>query len=585
MSPGAGLDALFVRVNRRPIYIPRPAPSEQLGLLYVATAAEKAGFRVQVLDAPTTSVRSILDRLRVSGSRLVGFYVDHENVHATLSVGEMIKREYPETKLVAGGPQAREWDARIVQGGFDAAVRCEGEQVIADLVNWSQGARHSLFGVSGVTWAKDGKVVRNADAPPIDLDAIPQPNRLLNPDRRYPDGAESIVTGRGCPFRCAFCYEGRAEAKYRARALPNVLEELEYLVTERAARYVSILDDVFTLSAKRVTAFADGVNEIRRRTGADFVWFCEARADVIAKRPDMVHACVEAGLVRMQIGMETGSQSVLDAYNKALEVDETVRAIEICRDADVLSIIGNFIVGGAHETAETAEQTRRFAESLIDLAPGRVDVTTTLFTPYPGTPMYEHPERFGLQILDKDCVTGPGDNYPFVRTEALSRWDIVEHRQRLIQTVEQAMLRNAVNIPAALADRHFRAYTYYGLRTSWFDHFCRNFSSYNYYGMPASDVDVIRMRDVEERDLLEFKPLRTVMLGSTLDQKFVVDTGYERIQLGPVPGALYELCAGKLKLREIVGILHDRGILEAPEQALGLLRTLDEKRLLVFTRI
>jgi anaerobic magnesium-protoporphyrin IX monomethyl ester cyclase len=212
----------------------------------------------------------------------------------------------PYVKLIAGGPQAREWDRRIVDSGFDAAVRCEGEQVIADLVEWAKEGC-SLAAVKGVTWRNELGPVPNPDALPIDLDLLPIPDRLLNPDRLNPDGAASIITGRGCPFRCTFCYEGRPEAKYRPRPLSNVLEEPEWLVTARGARYVSILDDVFTLSAKRVLEFTDRVKDIKRSTGADFIWFCEARADIIVKRPDMVYACVESGLTRMQVGMETGS--------------------------------------------------------------------------------------------------------------------------------------------------------------------------------------------------------------------------------------------------------------------------------------
>ncbi|WFU76644.1 radical SAM protein [Bradyrhizobium sp. CB2312] len=584
MMSGPALDAIFIRLDRRSVYIPRPPPSEQLGLLYVATAAATAGFNVEVFDSPALTLDGLIEQIGIARPNLVGFYVDHENVHATISLGQRIKEHCSTTKLVAGGPQAREWDERIVDAGFDVAVRCEGEQVIESLIRWSRGDREDLSDMRGVTWASNGRTLRNLDAPAIDLDQLPIPDRLLNLEHKTPSGTESIITGRGCPFRCTFCYEGRPEAKYRARSLDNVLAELEFLVTKRAARYISVLDDVFTLNAKRVIAFAEGVKDIKRRTGADFVWFCEARADIIVKRPDMVHACVDAGLVRMQIGMETGSQVVLDAYNKQLQVEDTARAVEICRDADVLSMIGNFIVGGAWETHETAEITRDFAANLIELAPGRVDITSTLFTPYPGTPMHDHPDRFGLEVLDPDCVTGPGDNYPFARTEALSQWDIVELRQKLIHRVDESMKKHGRSVPTELGDRHFRAYHYYGLRTNWFDHFCQNFASYNYFGMPAASVDILRMHDVTSDKLLDLKPIRTVVLGTTIDGSFIVDTGYERLQLGRVSGALYELCAGKLRLREIVRTLKKRSLLETASEAVDLLATFDANRLVVFSK-
>jgi hypothetical protein len=267
-----------------------------------------------------------------------------------------------------------------------------------------------------------------------------------------------------------------------------------------------------------------------------------------------------------------------------LKVEDTARAVEICRDADVLSVIGNFIIGGAFETFETAEETRSFATKLIDLGPGRVDITTTMFTPYPGTSMYDRPDAFGLEIIDKDCVSGPGDNYPFVRTKDLSRWEIVEERQKFILAVDEAMRRNAPTVPIQLADRHFRAYSYYGLRTNWFDHFWQYFNMYNYLGMPAADPDVIRMDEVTADELMELKPVPTVVLGTTLDSQFVVDAGFRRLQLGEAPGSLFELCAGKLYLREIIQTLRERQLIASAEEAINFLREFDNNRLVVFAR-
>ncbi|WP_348980955.1 radical SAM protein [Desulfosporosinus sp. BG] len=158
--------------------------------------------------------------------------------------------------------------------------------------------------------------------------------------------------------------------------------------------------------------FCHGMKQLRQKY-YNVRWFCEGRANFITKYPEIVPVMVEAGLIRIQIGIETGNQHILDAYNKNLRLEEIRETVRICAEADVLSIVGNFIVGGAHENWETVKNSRKFAEELLEIGKGRLELTTTIYTPYPGTPMNDHPEAFGLKMLDPDCETGPGDDYCF----------------------------------------------------------------------------------------------------------------------------------------------------------------------------
>jgi anaerobic magnesium-protoporphyrin IX monomethyl ester cyclase len=455
-SEAGRLDALLVRVNRQTIYTPSPFSEEQLGLLYVATAAERAGYRVAVIDEPGTTFARISNLIQKCGASVVGFYVDHENVFTAMSLMSMLKREHPRVLLVTGGPQSKEWHRRIISGSAcDIATRGEGEQIFVGILDFFLRGRGSLHDVCGITWRDGPAIVVNREASPIDLDQVPIPNRALNPARTGGRGVESITTGRGCPFRCAFCYEGRPEAKYRKRSMDNIMAEVEHLIVDRKVRYLVVLDDVFLLNPRHAIEFAQRLKKLLRQYDWELNWFCEARADVICKHPEMLAECVDSGLFRVQVGVETGNQAVLDKYNKKLKVEETLKAVELCAKHDVLSVIGNFIIGGADETWETVEDSIELAEELLEVAPGRIDINSTIFTPYPGTPMYEYPGNFGIELLDPDCLTGPGDNYPFHRTKGLGKWEIVEARQRFLEAVDKKMHDVMPSIPMELAERKY----------------------------------------------------------------------------------------------------------------------------------
>src|SRR5690606_18858186 len=110
----------------------------------------------------------------------------------------------------------------------------------------------------------------------------------------------------------------------------------------------------------------------------DFKWFCEGRVDIISKHPEIAQAMQEAGLIRLQIGVESGNQRILDAYRKGITLEQITECVDICYEADILSVIGNVIIGGAFEDNETIQNTIEFVCKLMARAPGCYDFNTTI---------------------------------------------------------------------------------------------------------------------------------------------------------------------------------------------------------------
>ena len=284
--------------------------------------------------------------------------------------------------LVAGGPMPT-CDPAAFLGPFDAVVRGEGEQTIVELL-----AAHEAGGELG---AVPGVVCRDASAPapsprPFvrDLDRIPFPARDLLPNdlyiafgrRRYGYAITTVMSTRGCPFRCEFCSNVVFGDSYRERSPGNVVDEVEEALGLGYDR-ISFADDVFTLDGRRVVAICE---QIEGR-GLSLLWECLGRVDTFDEAT--ARAMKRAGCFRVFFGIESGNDDVLRLMDKRITTAQARAAVETAHRAG-LEVGAFFIICYPGETDDTVLDTLRFATSLpLDY------VGLTMPYPLPGTALLE----------------------------------------------------------------------------------------------------------------------------------------------------------------------------------------------------
>src|SRR5450759_4855572 len=161
------------------------------------------------------------------------------------------------------------------------------------------------------------------------------------------------------------------------RSVEEVIKEVEYLLVERKMRYLLIMDNLFTFDVSRTIEICRQFIRLQHKHH-NFGWYCEGRANIIKKNPQLIREMIDSGLLRLQIGIESGSQNVLNHYEKALSLDDIRDTVKLCYDAGLASIVGNFIVGGPFETKDTIHQSITFAQELLELAPGCLDLTVSI---------------------------------------------------------------------------------------------------------------------------------------------------------------------------------------------------------------
>jgi anaerobic magnesium-protoporphyrin IX monomethyl ester cyclase len=373
-----------------------------LGLLGMAAVLRTQGESCRVWD-PLPGDTSLLDELRAWRPDLVGIsFLTAQFARAGRLLSEL-RTALPEALLVIGGPHASALpEASLERLGADVCVFGEGERTLSEIcARWA--ARETVAGLPGTIVATDGGPVRALPRDPIpDLDALPFPDRdaLAGPFAWYlappgvlrglfRAGTTTLITSRGCPHRCSFCASHVVGGRRpRRRSAPHVLEELRWLQRRYGIRGVWFLDDDLAGSAEWMAELCDAVGPL------GLEWSCQARLDRLDHA--LLSTMRKAGCVQIEVGVESGSDRILQALSKRQSAAEVERRMRWVKGAGI-RLMANFMVGAPGETEEDREATLALAQ--------RVRPHFTEFNvcmPYPGSELYDQAVQDGALDASTD---------------------------------------------------------------------------------------------------------------------------------------------------------------------------------------
>jgi len=370
---------------------------EPLGLLYLGATLEEKGVDVEVIDLNFHRDLSPLTKVEAD---YFGIYCSSSLLDSTLRVNRLLIETHPNAIRMVGGPHATCMPTEMAEH-FDKVIIGEGERAIIEI----------LAG----TWSN-----QFVSCPPIqNLDSIPYPARHLVPIEDYHrrvDGLQStgLITARGCPYNCAFCSKVWGHT-VRFRSAKNIIGEVEECITKHDIRAFSIRDDTFTLNRKRLQKILSGFKKL------DILWRCLTRVDYVTR--EGLSDMKDAGCVEIVYGIESGNQRILDNLRKGTTVEQNRKAIRLTKEAGIRTKTA-VIVGSPGETSSTVMDTiNMIEEEMPD------EAIVCLFTPYPGSSVWEDPDAFGMKILTRDvskyAVVGPDmTGNVVVETEAMTAEDI-----------------------------------------------------------------------------------------------------------------------------------------------------------------
>jgi anaerobic magnesium-protoporphyrin IX monomethyl ester cyclase len=358
---------------------------------YLAGYLKAGGYpEIVFVDAMTHHLSDDEVRARIASYRpdIVGCTAITPAIYKAERLLAIAKEVDPTIVTVLGGIHGTFMYPQVLREApwIDVVVRGEGEQVFLNLVRavddgtWAadRGA------VKGIAYLAGGKVIATPAEPPIaDLDRILPDWGILEWDKYIyiPMGVRVAIPNfaRGCPFTCSFCSQWKFWRDYRVRDPKAVVDEIETLVREHHVGFFILADEEPTIHRKKFIAFCEEL--IARDLGVQ--WGINTRVTDILRDEKLLPMFRRAGLVHVSLGTEAAAQLKLDRFNKETTIAQNKKAIQLLRDAGIVSE-AQFIVGLENETAETLEETYRMAR---DWNPDMAN--WAMYTPWPFSDLFQ----------------------------------------------------------------------------------------------------------------------------------------------------------------------------------------------------
>jgi radical SAM superfamily enzyme YgiQ (UPF0313 family) len=402
-----------------------PITTPPFGLLYIASTLLKNGHEVEFFDCNLRDIKEI------EYSDFYGVTCTTPHYPYVIEIGEYLKAKFPKSKLMVGGPHPTFLPEEILQESkYDIAVMGEGEITCKEIVENID----DLSKVKGICYKEDGRIINNGRRVPVEnLDLLPFPARhLINLDDYHRtirgERATLLFTSRGCPYFCAFCARDEFERRVRYRSVNNVVKEIKEM-KEKGINCFIIEDDTIALNKGRLRELCENF----RRLG--ITWRGWLRANEAT--PERLKLMKQGGCVSVFIGIESGSQKILDILRKGTTVEENKNAILNTKAAGIKVRVG-IIIGSPGETEETIEETKRL---LLETRPD--DWVCFTFVPIVGCEIWRYPERFGIEITstygDFWNIGKEGLGAISFRSKTLSTEKLIELRARLISELRQEL--------------------------------------------------------------------------------------------------------------------------------------------------
>ena len=280
--------------------------------------------------------------------------------------------------------------------------------------------------ILGIYYKENGEIKFTGERPFIeDLDSLPFPARHLvdNNIYRRPDNNKvqaTIKVSRGCPFHCFFCLATPVSgAKVRRRSPENIVAEIKECVEKYKIKNFLFWSDIFNLDKEWTMELCRKIIE----SGLIITWSANTRADTADL--EMAEMMYKSGCRLVSIGVESGSQDMLNKMGKHINLDQIRRTVKVFKKAKI-RIYNYFVIGLPWETEETAEETIKFA---IELDSDFISFYTA--TPLPGSRFYDYAEEHNL--FDKETSFENAYYYPAVNSHHLNRERVFELHKSAIK--------------------------------------------------------------------------------------------------------------------------------------------------------
>lgn len=386
-------------------------PYVPLGILYISAFLEKHGYTNEVFDSTFSTLDKLKEKLLKTKPDVIAIYTNLMTKLNVLKVIKFIRSEQNlnHTKIILGGPEVRNHTENFLNYGADFIIIGEGEETTLELVkaleivDASTPLSMAISNIKGLAYLENEKVITTPERALIkDINNLPFPAREKIDFRPYLNGWKthhgysmmSVNTMRGCPYTCKWCSRAVYGGTYRRRSPQLVAQEMKHIKDTYNPDMIWFVDDVFTIHHKWLTEFAEEV----KKQDAVIPYEIISRADRLNE--EVIKTLKDSGCFRVWVGAESGSQKIIDAMDRRVDVMQTREMIRLAKQHGLEA--GTFIMLGY--PGETKHDIKETIEHLVQSNPSQY--TITIAYPIKGTELYnEVKNEFLDQRLEWETST------------------------------------------------------------------------------------------------------------------------------------------------------------------------------------
>jgi radical SAM superfamily enzyme YgiQ (UPF0313 family) len=348
------------------------------GLFAIGAEALRAGHKVKVLNLSNFAWSKVEEVVAALDADVFGMSCWTANRRGVRLVSELIKQKHPKATVVVGGPHATPLGPEILKHYASVDIVCTGESDRTFLeIAESVAAGTALEKIPGTVYRDGERIITAPERKNVEnLDELASPHFWFD--------THILMTSRGCPWNCTFCGAETSWGRgFRANSNEYVLDAMESVSKRLPVKMIQIKDDTFTTNKKRVL----GLCKDMRARNLGFFWSCDTRVDVL--NDELLREMRLAGCQRISLGVESGSQKILDLIDKKITPDEILASTQLAKKYGI-KVRYYMMLGNRGETRATFAETLAFLEKA---APH--EYVFSCLSVYPGTRDFHDAEKAG----------------------------------------------------------------------------------------------------------------------------------------------------------------------------------------------
>ncbi len=389
---------MFVSSPNRTSEPPRHYP---YGPAILTTILKREGHEVDIFDGSFSSLESLADHLDRNQYDFIGISGLITTFSFQRSAAEIARKHGNGAIIASGGGLASATGNELLEliPSLDIVFVGEAERSLPAFLSGSvSGSPPNSGRRYVVTWQmeKELDTIPIPDLSDWDVERyFEQGSFPLSPSVATAQRRANILTSRGCPFHCDFCFNSLGRQSIRYRSVDNVLQEVEELIERYKIDFISFLDESFLINRSRTLELAEGM----RMRGMNVRWGVAARSTSVDK--ELLGSIAEAGCDFIYYGFDSGSPETLRRMNKRMTVEDNIHAFMLTVEAEIIPV-PNIIIGYDNETKTNIEENYAFFDRLIRRGEALTDTTARerftqgfnnfgaiyFATPYPGSELY-----------------------------------------------------------------------------------------------------------------------------------------------------------------------------------------------------